>query len=411
MKACKDCARELPLECFPKHPSAADGHINQCKACRKAYKQKYLEKNRKKVLRASKEYYEKHSEAVKERVRSNYLEKREEILERKREEYKEHGSCVKKGRQLKRDLPNVTLEMIINHKKQTPRQLYKSLKKLKEYEPTSENVALSKVGNTILWHFQIENMMRVRAGSSDNTLVTNPSFIEVWQDEESREEFFKNLRKQKYMLQRSSNENVCVCLWTFWQNTLGNRVSFFKPTMAMYVYKTFGQGATSILDPTAGWGGRMIAAWVMGLKYTGIDTNVEMKRAYEGLEELLDRPEDLRMIWKDCLKVDFSRLHYDFVFTSPPYFMQEKYEHMQEWENAQAFTKDFLKPLIERCVKHIQPGGKVCFNMTERMYNRCVKAGMAEAVEATELPHRNTHLHATRKTNNNMVYVFTRTTA
>ena len=30
-----------------------------------------------------------------------------------------------------------------------------------------------------------------------------------------------------------------------------------------------------VLDP-AGWGGRMLGAWALGIDYTGIDTNINM---------------------------------------------------------------------------------------------------------------------------------------
>ena len=47
-------------------------------------------------------------------------------------------------------------------------------------------------------------------------------------------------------------------------------------------------GVTSVLDPTAGWGGRMLGAWVMGIDYTGVDTNTNMKIAYDNMMDMLD---------------------------------------------------------------------------------------------------------------------------
>ena len=38
-KVCKWCEKELPLTEFHTHPQMADGHVNKCKACTKAYRE------------------------------------------------------------------------------------------------------------------------------------------------------------------------------------------------------------------------------------------------------------------------------------------------------------------------------------------------------------------------------------
>ena len=43
-----------------------------------------------------------------------------------------------------------------------------------------------------------------------------------------------------------------------------------------------------MLDPTAGWGGRMLGAWALGIDYTGVDTNTNMKIAYDNMMDMLD---------------------------------------------------------------------------------------------------------------------------
>jgi len=37
MKTCNRCGDEKPLDAFPKHPDASDGHQQPCKACRSEY--------------------------------------------------------------------------------------------------------------------------------------------------------------------------------------------------------------------------------------------------------------------------------------------------------------------------------------------------------------------------------------
>lgn len=169
----------------------------------------------------------------------------------------------------------------------------------------------------------------------------------------------------------------------------------FKSTTAKYIYQKY--GATSVLDPTAGWGGRMLGAWALGIDYTGIDTNVEMVEAYDGMIELLGKHDDfslgmfyypdcdLRMIWESAMDVDFSTLTYDFVLTSPPYSNMEIYEHMSPWATDTEFYVDFMIPLIEKCRRHIQPGGTTCFNISPKMYDDALKLGLEPAHDEEDL--------------------------
>jgi DNA modification methylase len=170
----------------------------------------------------------------------------------------------------------------------------------------------------------------------------------------------------------------------------------FKSTTAKYLYKKF--KATKVLDPTAGWGGRMLGAWSLGIDYTGIDTNVEMIPAYNDMMSFLkaetgfdnalfeiDNGSSLNMIWQSCLDVDFSQLDYDFVLTSPPYVNLEIYEHMEEWTSDQVFYQGFFIPLWQKCVDNIKKGGHVCFNISPKMYADALKFGLTPCHEEEDL--------------------------
>jgi hypothetical protein len=171
----------------------------------------------------------------------------------------------------------------------------------------------------------------------------------------------------------------------------------FKSTTAKYLYKKY--KAKSVLDQTAGWGGRMLGAWALGIDYTGIDTNVEMKDAYSNMIDFLDNEpglnnnlfettspdSNLKMIWESALDVDFSKLDYDFVLTSPPYVNLEVYEHMTEWKSDEDFYKDFFIPLWDKCFKHIKPGGHVCFNISPKMYDDAISFGLEACHDEEDL--------------------------
>ena len=63
---------------------------------------------------------------------------------------------------------------------------------------------------------------------------------------------------------------------------------------------------------------------VLEERLTGIDTNINLKPAYDKMIENYGG----NMIYDNCLNVDFSQIDYDFVLTSPPYINLEKYECM-----------------------------------------------------------------------------------
>lgn len=160
-------------------------------------------------------------------------------------------------------------------------------------------------------------------------------------------------------------------------------VVFFKPTTAKFLYKKY--NATRVLDFTAGWGGRMLAAYALGIGYTGIDTNTNMKEAYENMLSDLGNPTNIQMIWDSCLNVHLADIDYDFVLTSPPYINLEVYEKMTPFESKTAFYKNFLIPMIDRCRQNIKRGGRVAINISPQMYKELLAAGYPVCAEEYDL--------------------------
>jgi 16S rRNA G966 N2-methylase RsmD len=95
----------------------------------------------------------------------------------------------------------------------------------------------------------------------------------------------------------------------------------------MDIYNRF--KPTSILDFTMGWGGRLVGACAMDIpSYIGIDLNKNLIKPYEEMVKTLKElgtKTEIKLIFKDALKVDYSKLNYDCVFTSPPYYNIELY--------------------------------------------------------------------------------------
>ena len=234
--------------------------------------------------------------------------------------------------------------------------------KLVRYKPKLTSRCFA--GNSILYHFQLDNLCRVKSSGAKH------SFYEIMADDTLRAEWWAKINKYA---NGSRPNKPAVRMFEIYRRLTGP-VVFFKPTIAMNIYSQV--KATHVLDPCAGWGGRMLGAMAMDINYTGIDTNLDLQTPYSWMvEKFGGSGYEYGMIWDDALKVDFSDIDYDCVLTSPPYINLEVYPHMTPWESKRKFYADFLIPLITKCRTHIKRGGKVCFNISTTMYDELLVAG------------------------------------
>jgi hypothetical protein len=86
-KVCTLCHEKKSLNHFGKHKQMKDGHLNQCKVCRKEYMKVYEVKNKEKLSKNSKEYYEANKEQIKKRVREHWRENADIINQKRRDRY------------------------------------------------------------------------------------------------------------------------------------------------------------------------------------------------------------------------------------------------------------------------------------------------------------------------------------
>lgn len=166
-------------------------------------------------------------------------------------------------------------------------------------------------------------------------------------------------------------------------------INQFRPIVAKWIYERL-RPRVGILDISAGWGGRALAAMSMGLPYTGIDANLKLKPAYEHMVADLEPDANIKMIFQPAETVSFAPFSYDLVFTSPPYFMLEEYEKMPAYGSKQGFIDRFLVPVIKKAWAHLLPGGHMALNMPEEMYE-AVRDHLPTIVDRLALPLSNRH--------------------
>jgi DNA modification methylase len=133
----------------------------------------------------------------------------------------------------------------------------------------------------------------------------------------------------------------------------------------------------SVLDFTMGWGGRLIGASALNIpNYIGIDMNTNLIKPYEEMVKMIKpyTSTKIKLMFKNALNVDYNKLDYDMVFTSPPYYNIEKYSHMQDIKTKEEWNKTFYEPIINKTWNGLKKGGHYCLNIPIEVYdNVCIK--------------------------------------
>jgi DNA modification methylase len=92
----------------------------------------------------------------------------------------------------------------------------------------------------------------------------------------------------------------------------------------------------------------------------------------------------VKLIFKDSSKADLSKFNYDMVFTSPPYYKNnkvlEQYEDMPEYKDNEDWYDKFFYPVFSNAYKNMKVGGHFCINtniegyeMLKRFLGKCNK--------------------------------------
>jgi hypothetical protein len=160
-------------------------------------------------------------------------------------------------------------------------------------------------------------------------------------------------------------------------------INQFRPTEAMKLYCLL-KPKIGILDFSAGWGGRCLAAMALKIPYIGIDANEKLEKPYNDMINMANPDSKVTMIFKPSETITYSKYKYDLIFTSPPYFMLEVYEKMPTYESKVAFLDTFFRPVIERAWNNLASGGHLALNMPVEMYE-AVKKCLAPLKKKIEL--------------------------
>lgn len=174
----------------------------------------------------------------------------------------------------------------------------------------------------------------------------------------------------KYIKAHSTQPPSVYKIWKQVFDVYFSAINIYKPVNAMELYIKY--KPKSILDFTMGWGGRLVGACALNVPhYIGIDLNTTLKQPYDEMVSTLKTlsTTKITLFFKDALDVDYSKLKYDMVFTSPPYYNKEIYT------GTEALSKDdwdekFYRPIFKKTYDGMAKGGKYCLNIPIDVYER-----------------------------------------
>lgn len=220
----------------------------------------------------------------------------------------------------------------------------------------------SKVGNDAVDFFTYQERLNTKGNKhiSFFDLYTNKNFY-------MEKTYVKNILA--YLKKNSPNKSDLQ----IWRSIMGlyfGMPHIFKPLVAMEFYCRF--KPTAVLDFTMGWGGRLLGACALDVPhYIGIDMNDKLRQPYEQMVKMVKPMTDTKitLMFKDALTVDYSKLDYDMVFTSPPYYNIELYNKTAQ-QSKDEWDANFYDPIIRKTFAGLKMGGHYCLNIPAEVYER-----------------------------------------
>lgn len=149
--------------------------------------------------------------------------------------------------------------------------------------------------------------------------------------------------------------------------------SNFRPSAAKAIYQRYGHNSTFILDPSAGYGGRLFGFLASGLNahYIGIDPSSKSCQGNQDMAGFFGRDETVDLLcepFEDVCLDDYPP--FDLAFTSPPYFKKEVYSDEDTQSSARypsyrIWLDCFWFTTIHKVFEHLRPGAYFIVNIQD----------------------------------------------
>ena len=153
-------------------------------------------------------------------------------------------------------------------------------------------------------------------------------------------------------------------------------VNEFPPYLARDIYKKYVREGYKVLNPCAGWGGRLIgiaSCMFKDIEYVETDPSTKTFEGLKKLKQFLKLGDNYKQYNKPFEELELKDNYFDFVFTSPPYFDTEIYsdEETQSYngcDSYEAWKQSFLYVMIDKIIKCMKDSGVCILNVGNKRY-------------------------------------------
>lgn len=154
----------------------------------------------------------------------------------------------------------------------------------------------------------------------------------------------------------------------------GGRVSNFRPAAARGIISRYSEVGSTVLDFSAGFGGRLLGCLTLKRQYVGIEPATAQM---QGLRQMADTLRGLTSTSVDLIKgcaedvmPRLERRSVDLIFSSPPYFKVERYsseptQSCHRYPTYDTWKDRFLDPVLSASHRLLRPGGLLIINLAD----------------------------------------------
>jgi len=257
----------------------------------------------------------------------------------------------------------------------------------------------SLLGNSIIDYFTFVERLETKGKYNANfyDFLYN---IEYFKQKKFIQTMLKFYREKKYKLNDELYNKNLYKIYKETYNICISSINIMKPLNTMEIYLNY--GAQRVLNFCAGWGGSLVGACALNLPaFYGIEINENLKPAYEKMTKYLATKCITKMdiYFCDALNIDYTKLDYDCVFSSPPYYNKEKYSNNNYYKTKKKMNEEFYTPIFKKTFDGLKNNGYYIINICREVYIDVLVPLLGEA-------HFITILKKSKKQNNYKEYVY-----